>query len=219
MNNIKLTLAITGIISFSLVSFAYANAGVPLIGFYLPPAWLTLVPIIFIEAFIGFRNYSLPFKTSLISVTTANFISTIIGIPLTWLVWASIEGVFFGGVVGEHPISWAILSVTVQAAWLLPYEEHLWWMGPMACLFLSIVFYFVSVVIEYQVVKSFFKEKPCEILRSWVLISNIYSYIVLFLLSALLITFYKELNFLIRVFDPITNWLVSIIFHIAEIIK
>ncbi len=117
MNNIKLTLAITGIIFFSLISFAYANAGVPLISFYLPPAWLTLVPIIFIEAFVGFKKYSLPFKTALISVSTANFVSTIIGIPLTWLVWASVEGIFFGGVVGGHPISWAILSVTAQAAW------------------------------------------------------------------------------------------------------
>jgi hypothetical protein len=213
---LKRIFAISSFIYFANISYAYANAGVPMIAFYLPPAWFALVPIILIETLVAVKKYSLPIKKSLFSVSAANVISTLVGIPITWVIWASLEGAFFGGVLGSHPISWAMLSVTVQAAWLLPYEEHLWWMGPLACLVLSFVFFAVSVAVEYQVVKIIFKDQRRELLRLWMLRSNIYSYILLFLLSSILITFYKELGSIIRLFDPIVDLLWEVVFKIAE---
>lgn len=208
--------AISSFIYFANITYAHANAGVPMIAFYLPPAWLLLVPIIWIETSVAVKNYNLPIKKSLFSVSAANVLSTLVGIPIIWVVWASLEGAFFGGVLGSHSISWAVLSVTIQAAWLPPYEKHLWWMGPIACLVLSAVFFAVSIVVEYQIVKIFFKDQRKKLLRSWMLRSNIYSYILLFILSGVLFTFYKELDSIIHLFGPIVNWLLNIVCKTAE---
>jgi len=217
MKKFKCIFVLSSFLCFADILPAYANAGVPMLSFYLPPAWFTLVPIILIETFVAVRKYSLPLKTSFSSVSIANLTSTLIGIPLTWFIWATFEMIFWGGVLGEGPISWGLLSVTLQAAWLLPYEEHLWWMGPAACLVLSLVFYLVSVFFEYQVVKLFFKKQQRNIIRAFILRSNFYSYCILFFLACLLIIFYKELSIIIRTFDPIVYWLSDIVARISEL--
>ena len=44
---------------------AQANAGIPMLAIYLPPAWLLLLPIILIEAAHGTLRWGVPFRQAL----------------------------------------------------------------------------------------------------------------------------------------------------------
>ncbi len=117
---------------------AVADAGVPLVAIFLPPLWLGLVPIIFIEAFVNCRLLLIPFRRTLLPATLGNLASAIVGIPLTWVFLAAFE-IFFGSHFPPNLLGSTgakVLSVTIGAPWLIPYEPDLWWMVPVALAFL-----------------------------------------------------------------------------------
>jgi hypothetical protein len=68
-----------------------ANIGLPMVAVYLPPAWLALLPIIFIESVYGTWRYNFPFGRSLTAQSIANCFSTLIGIPITWVILVLVE--------------------------------------------------------------------------------------------------------------------------------
>lgn len=75
-----------------------------------------------------------------------------------------------------------IYGVTVQAAWLLPYESQLYWMIPAAYVILMIPFFFVSYWIELQVNYGFIKSKiDLDDLKKIVCNANLRSYAFLML--------------------------------------
>src|SRR5437016_1743237 len=88
-----------------------ADIGLPMVALYLPPAWLALLPIIFIESGYGARRYNFSFRRAFLAQATANCVSTVIGIPVTWLVILLIQ--FFTVSSGTGP------------AWLMP--DPSWW--------------------------------------------------------------------------------------------
>lgn len=198
---------------FSLGSIAHADAGLPMIAIYLPAAWLALVPIILIESFIGRKKFALPNRRATIAAGVANVVSTIVGIPLAWIAWATIEGAYFGGVIGTG-IWRPVLSVTAQAAWLLPYEKDLYWMIPVASLVLTFVFYALSVVIEYAVVKPFFPEQPKKHLFAWMVRANLWSYAFIFLLACGC----AHWQGICKVFQPVVLWFWGIAFYLARLL-
>lgn len=70
-----------------LTSQAFANIGIPVIGILYPFELMALVSVIFIE-FIVVNYYlkkALTRGTIFVGVGCANAISTIFGIPITWL--------------------------------------------------------------------------------------------------------------------------------------
>jgi hypothetical protein len=155
-----------------------ADAGVPMIGAYWPPAWLALIPIIWIEALVARRTLRVSWRSAICSTGIANIASTLVGIPMTWLVWTSIEN---SRARGMKNLGDGIYAVTAQAPWLIPYEEHLWWMIPVAAFTLTVVFFLVSVVTEGVFMWVVYRRATSREVARWSWRANSYSYAVILL--------------------------------------
>jgi hypothetical protein len=142
-----------------------------MVAVYLPPAWLALVPIIFIESGYGTWRYKFPFGRSLAAQSVANCLSPLIGIPITWLILVAFLALEWGG--GVIPKSLLpILSPVLGSAWLGPESEQGWWILSTAIVVLTFFFYLMSVASEGFVVARFFRDSPRNEIRSWMLQAN-----------------------------------------------
>jgi hypothetical protein len=159
---------------------AYANAGVPMLFLAMPAFLMSLVPIIAIETIYISKGLELSFGQSLKTVSISNVASTLIGIPLTWLLLVLVQVVTGGG--GAYGINSAmgkVLAVTWQAPWLIPYEEDLNWMIPVAGLVLLVPFFFASWWSEYFVSKKLNKTLPSLSIKDKVRNANLITYSLL----------------------------------------
>jgi hypothetical protein len=132
----------------------FADAGIPMLAVVWPFMWLAFLPVVVIESIVALKSLGIPFRRAFLVTAAANAVSTLAGIPVTWFVLAAIEMTITDG--RWQPIDTpmqAALAVFQQAAWLCPYEGALDWMIPAAALVLCIPFFFVSVWIEYLVVR------------------------------------------------------------------
>ncbi|WP_444938922.1 hypothetical protein [Microbulbifer sp. JMSA002] len=159
---------------------AYANAGVPMLFLAMPTFLVSLVPIIAIETLYISKGMTLPLVQSLKTVSISNVASTIIGIPLAWLLLVLIQLVTGGGgVYGIDSLMGKILAVTWQAPWLIPYEEDLNWMIPAAGLILLIPFFFASWWSEYFISQKLNKTLPSVSVKIKVRNANLITYSLL----------------------------------------
>ncbi len=155
-----------------------ANAGLPMIALAWPWAFFLILPIVAIEIWASRRSPgTLPARAR--SICVANIISTIAGWPLAWWIMVFIQMNVIpggGGVYGLSTPLGAIASVTLQAAWLIPYEQDLYWMIPAAGAFLMIPFFLMSVLIEDLVHRFGLSDFSSTDRRKLTWISNLWSY-------------------------------------------
>ncbi|WP_212748194.1 MULTISPECIES: hypothetical protein [unclassified Pseudoalteromonas] len=120
----------------------------------VPVYSISLLPIIAIEAIYLRKSLDLTKALSVKMAFVSNLVSTIIGVPLTWVTLVLIQVLTGGGAAyGVDTFVGKMLAVTWQAPWLIPYESDLHWMILFAGLFLLIPFYFVSWWSEFLVSK------------------------------------------------------------------
>jgi hypothetical protein len=156
---------------------AWANAGVPMIVITFPLMAVALVPIVLIEAAVISARLGRPLGSCLKSVGIANALSTLVGLPLTWLGLVAAQVLTGGsGAYGIESIQSRLLAVTWQAPWLIPYEAHLYWMVPAACLTLLVPFFYVSYHIEYRAVARFVRTSARDAIARAMLRANLVSY-------------------------------------------
>lgn len=159
---------------------ASANAGVPMIFLAMPALGLSIIPIIIIEAMFLSKKLELTTSSAFKTTTISNLVSTIVGIPLTWLLLVLIQMMAGGGgAFGLDTTLGKVLSVTLQAAWLIPYESDLHWMIPVAGLVLLVPFFFVSWWSEYFVSRKMLQEQPAQRVKIAVRNANIITYALL----------------------------------------
>jgi hypothetical protein len=158
---------------------ASANAGLPMIFLVMPAFGLSIIPIILIEAVYLSRKMGLVFREAAKATTISNLISTLVGIPVTWLLLVIIQILAGGGAYGLDTTRGKVLSVTLQAPWLIPYESELYWMIPTAGLFLLVPFFFVSWWSEYLVSKQILKDRPEQSVKIGIRNANIITYALL----------------------------------------
>ncbi len=126
-----------------------ANAGVPMLFWQLPFMAMALVPIVLIEWAIVSRLISGMSWHGFWSVGLANAVSTFIGIPLAWGAMLALNVATTGtGSRGLDTPMQVFQSVVLQASWLVPYEDDLYWMIPTATLVLLVPYFLVSVFAE-----------------------------------------------------------------------
>jgi hypothetical protein len=114
-------------------SRAHADAGVPMLFLVMPVFGLSLVPIVLIEAVYLRQRIGISFRSANVTSLAANATSTIVGIPITWLVLVALQLITGGGgAYGLNSWSRKVAAVTWQAPWLIPYEHDLYWMIPVA---------------------------------------------------------------------------------------
>ena len=159
---------------------ASANAGVPMIFLVMPALGLSIIPIILIEAIYLSKKLELMISRAVKVATISNLASTIVGVPLTWLLLVLIQILAGGGgAYGLDTTLGKILSVTLQAAWLIPYESDLRWMIPVAGLVLLVPFFFASWWSEYFVSKKILKDHSPQEVKIEVRNANIITYALL----------------------------------------
>jgi hypothetical protein len=159
-----------------------ADAGIPMIAAVWPVGCLMFLPVVLIESFVAIKSLGLGFRRSIVVTAAANAVSTLAGIPLTWIALVVVQIVTGGGTF--RPINapfQRFLAVFSSAAWLPPYEYDLCWMIPLAAILLCIPFYFVSVLIENAVVCRMVANPRVEVRRfSWIANFASYALIVAF---------------------------------------
>lgn len=159
---------------------ALANAGVPMIILAMPALGLSIIPIILIEAIYLGKKLQLNFSSAAKTTTISNLVSTLVGVPLTWLILVIVQMLAGGGgAFGLDTTLGKVLSVTLQAPWLIPYESDLHWMIPVAGLVLLIPFFFASWWSEYLVSKKILKDQPAKSVKIEVRNANILTYTLL----------------------------------------
>ena len=155
----KFNYFVNGLLLFLIASTqpAYANVGVPMLAVMALPMWALLLLIIPLEAYFARKILrTTSFNSWWISIA-ANVVSTIFGVPLTWVVLTAISlGVQYvesslGLRVPIHKYAGVFGHVVANAAWVPPYIEGMHWMVPLAALILLLPFFFVSTWIEYRV--------------------------------------------------------------------
>jgi hypothetical protein len=148
---------------FLAPSAAFANVGVPMIGVTLVGMVFALAPIIIIEKYVLASWLGLSLWHSTWVMFSANLVSTLIGIPVTWFLLLLAQISTWDGVpLGIETISKKFLAVTWQAPWLVPYDDDLHWMIPAAALVLLVPFFFASWLVEYWVSYYLLYEGPSE---------------------------------------------------------
>ncbi len=158
----------------------YANAGVPMLYLAMPAFLFSLVPIIGIETVYISKGLELSLGQSLKTVSISNLVSTIIGIPLTWCLLAAIQMISGGGgAYGIDSVVGKILAVTWQAPWLMPYENDMNWMIPLAGLILLVPFFFASWWSEFFVTKKMNCSLPLQKVKRKVRNANLVTYTLL----------------------------------------
>jgi len=162
-----------------------ANAGVPMLMLAFPAAFFLLIPVIGIEWWIARRLAGITPTAKIAGVTIANAVSTLAGWPLMWIVLAALQIK-----LDPHGLSWPdspiqkVASVTLEAAWLVPYsEQDLYWKVPTAAMVLMIPAFFISIFLERCVLHFFWRSEPLAERKRFVWRANIYSYALLIVLG------------------------------------
>jgi hypothetical protein len=176
-----------------LINPILADVGIPMVALYLPFAWFALVPIILIEVGYGARRYNFSFRRAFLAQATANCLSTVIGIPTTWLLIVLLQ--FFTIPSGTGP------------AWLLP--DPSWWSIAAAIAVLTIVFYFMSVATEGFVVARFFREVPRQTIRRWMIQANGITYALLLALILVGIAVPKISKPMLQLMEPVNEAIID----------
>lgn len=139
-----------------MITFLF-DMGLPMI---FPAMYLMIIalgPIIFIEAF-AIRSLKLSLERTVLSVTVANFASTIIGIPVSWMLLFGLQQAAYSLGRPAPGSFWDIfLAVTVQSPWVHPRGPEYDWIVYCAGLFLLIPFFFASWILENWVIVKFVK--------------------------------------------------------------
>jgi hypothetical protein len=201
------------LLAFTFLSTnAHADAGLPMVAVFLPPLWLAFVPIVLLEAMALSRLMAIPLRRALLSALAGNIASSLVGIPLTWVILAALELACCGSAFGLSTFGSKLYAVTVQAPWLIPYEDDLSWMIPSALVAMAIPCFIASVLIEAPINRLFFKSIPSRALWRATVLSNAYSYL---LLGVLVWPTWRFANQLSGVFGPVIEWLAGLTFRIA----
>jgi hypothetical protein len=157
-----------------------ADVGLPMIFVELPFLALALLPVAALEAAVYRWRLSVSWSQSLWGSLRANLWSTFVGIPLAWLAQVVGQLAVGGGSAWglDTPLD-RLAAVTVQSAWLIPYEEELRWMVPAAALCLLVPCLAVSVGVEQWRLRRYWPGVPVRRLLWAVVLANTVSYLLL----------------------------------------
>ena len=121
---------------------------------------VALIPIILIEVTVSRWIVSLRTRKLVGGVVAANLGSTFVGLPIAWILMVGLNLITTGSKTQgfDTPLA-TFKSVVLQAAWLVPYEDQLYWLVPAATLVLLIPYFLVSVYIERFVLVRVWKDE------------------------------------------------------------
>jgi hypothetical protein len=150
----------------------------------LPFMVAAFIPIVLVEAAILAKRLAIPFRRALLASARANGISTIVGVPLAWLGMALLQIVGADTLGPTSDTSLArVLGAVGGALWLYPEGAGNGWMIPTAVLALLVPTFFMSVWLEWRVLRRRLEDVDRTRVRNAVWIANVVSYSALFVLG------------------------------------
>lgn len=165
------------------------NPGLPVLFLALPVAFYLLIPIIAVETWRARKLAEVDAKHALAGVVAANTISAVVGWPLTWAIFAAMQGSIAPvGDPGHGALSplRAIASGAVQTGWLALNDDWFYWMIPVAAVIVMIPAFVITLLIEGIVLKSCWRRVPTGVCLRFVFSANLYSFGLALLLIWLL---------------------------------
>jgi hypothetical protein len=169
-----------------LSTTAKADAGIPLLVFIEPFLLFSLLFVIFIEIYIIRKTLNSNLKETIKAVSLSNLVSTLVGVPLTWVILlvGEIFLLLSSALVFNSSLKAQTYIIALAPAWLFPHTKWgfqekaitLW-----AILYLMIVFYGVSAWIETKINRRLLKRYNPLLIKKLTWEANLYSYLFLFL--------------------------------------
>ncbi len=157
-----------------------ANIGLPMIFVELPFLAVALLPVAGLEAAVYRWRLSVPWRQSLWGALRANLWSTFAGVPVAWLVQVVGQIAVGGGSAwGLNTPLDRLAAVTVQSAWLIPYQGEFGWMVPAASLCLLVPCLLVSVGMEQWLLRRYWPTLPARRVVGAAVLANVASYLLL----------------------------------------
>lgn len=164
---------------------ASANAGIPMLALAWPAQWLAFIPIVLVECELIRRPLQLPFHSVIWPVIRANFISTLVGVPIAWLAMLAplmVVGVGLSSLLASTNIPDYVQYIVFPftAAWIGgsgPWEVYF------AFTVLTIPFCIVSVFLEEGSIRKTLPDIDRSMLHRLVVRANVWSYVLLSILA------------------------------------
>jgi hypothetical protein len=174
-----------------------ANVGLPMIFIQWPLMLCALVPVIVVEGLLIRRWVPLSYRDAFLGIGKANLFSTLVGVPLAWLVMFALEFAVMLplGLAAEkwkwevHGAVWQVLGFLISAAWLGPAQGQLHWMVPAAVALSLVPCFYLSVVLERRSCTRTWAAADPSRVRRGVFAVNLASYALLFILACGWMTF------------------------------
>lgn len=160
-----------------------ADAGLPMIAVTLPLMVCALIPVILIEVWVAKPKLKTSFGSSARAIAVANVVSTIVGVPIAWIVMLGVE-VLEDKLAdrfpthAHHAIS-RMADVMFGSAWIGPPENSHDWIVPVAAMILLVPTFFASWHIEALIVERMI-EPTWPVVRKTMFKANLASYALLF---------------------------------------
>ena len=157
-----------------------ADIGLPMIFVELPCLAIALVPVALLEAAVYRWRLSLAWRKAWWGSLRANLWSTFLGVPIAWFLQVAGQVAVGGGAAWglDTPLS-RLAAVTVQSAWLIPYESELGWMVPAASLCLLLPCLLVSIGLEQWLLRRYWPDMSAGQVLGAAVLANVASYLLL----------------------------------------
>jgi hypothetical protein len=169
---------------------ALADVGIPMITIEWPVMLLALGPVIVLEALLIRRWVSLSYRDAFKGITWANVLSTLVGVPLAWLIMLGVQlAVFLPLGLAADKWHWNLDAPVLQVIAVMASSVYVYgskspdWIIPSGIAVLLVPCFFLSVWIESKVCFRTWKTLDREAVRRGVYRSNLASYLALFILA------------------------------------
>lgn len=165
-----------------------ADAGVPMLFVAFPFAFYLLIPVIAVETWIARSVPQISLQRRFFGALAANVFSTAVGWPIAWYILVLLQMYVIPGGGGGYGLDTPlhrIASVTLQAAWLIPYERDLYWMVPTASIVLLLPAFLITIPSEALVLRFVWRQTAVSERRRFVWVANLWSYALLVLAGLL----------------------------------
>jgi hypothetical protein len=159
-----------------------ADAGVPMLFVAFPFAFYLLIPVVALETWIARTVPQISLQRRFLGVLGANVFSTAVGWPIAWYIMVLLQIYVIPGGSGGYGLDTPlhkIASVTLQAAWLIPYERDLYWMVPTAAIVLLVPAFLITIPSERLVLRYIWRQTAVSERRRFVWVANVASYALL----------------------------------------
>ena len=151
--------ALVAICALGCPNIASADAGIPMLAYLWPGFWVALPLVILIETVVATRVLNESWRRALKLSGIANLASTLLGIPMTWLLLLVVQGLTLRlsgvGGRGSHIPRWLdLLLLPVMAPLGVPLHpaDDAAWHVVASAIWLCGMFFLASVWLEARVV-------------------------------------------------------------------